>query len=488
MRANVAAALAASMAALAPRAAAQGCATVDIVQDCVALLVSGDYTCEDLACYAPTVPTSGVCGLGANAAAFAEGYTGQCSLTCGQNTDDGVLGEGACHALIAGGIVTCEQDFGAGQQYEGRCDFACGFCSFDPAPPPLPPPTPPSPRGNAGSSLWQCSTNDVLDLTSAPGACSAHIGAGELNCDEHFDGDGQHAGQCAKACQLNILEHPLAFMPEANLEAFAAIGSLQTYYWGYVGATTAQEFVAQMQPGLCQTLIEADLAAGYGDACSGVLNWVLPPSFGGQGACDFACNRCTAFGDDVWSAAEYGHCGSPITANAGDIAQNDPMFCERALSTGGMLCYGDFAPGNQYQGYCDNTCFGAALTTIDGFQAASFIDLTSDADCTAGGGTWVAHTPANTVCKTPAGEPTGDCCTDPTSEDAPQCAAWITAFGGPDLACPNVFAPDRMRAGQCDIACGYCAGALPPPPPPAAVSISSLDSFGLMSNRYLVLC
>ena len=380
-RARLAAALA-GIAALAPRAAAQACATVDtkvdesafgLPADCAALLASEDLalTCEDLACYAPAVPFNGQCGV-QNAA----GYAGQCSLTCGQNTYDGVFGEGACRALIASGTTTCALDYGAGQQYEGSCDFACGFCSIDPAPPPLPPPTPPSPRGNAGSSPWQCNTIDVLDAGSAAGACSAHLGAGELNCDEHFDGDGQHAGQCAKACQLNILEHPLAFMPEANLEAFAAIGSLQTYYWGYVGATTAQEFVAQMQPGLCQTLIEADLAAGYGDACSGVLNWVLPASFGGQGACDFACNRCTAFGDDVWSAAEYGHCGSPITTNAGDIAQNDPMFCERALSTGGMLCYGDFAPGNQYQGYCDNTCFGAALTTIDGFQAASFIDLT----------------------------------------------------------------------------------------------------------------
>ena len=79
MRANVAAALAASMAALAPRAAAQGCATVDIMPDgtplglpanCAALLASGDYTCEDLACYAPAVPFNGQCGV-QNAAGYA---------------------------------------------------------------------------------------------------------------------------------------------------------------------------------------------------------------------------------------------------------------------------------------------------------------------------------------------------------------------------------------------------------------------------------
>ncbi len=446
-----------ALAALLPKVAAQACTTVDtyldgseygLPADCAGLLAMG-YSCEDLACYAPSVPANSQCGVQNPAE-----YAGQCSLTCGQNTYDGVYGEGACDSLIAAGTTSCATDYGTGQTYEGSCDFSCAFCSIDPAPDPLPPPTPPAARGNSGTSPWQCNTRDVLDDMYAAGVCAAHLGTGELSCDEHFAGGGQHAGQCAKACQLNILEHPAAFMAEELVPAFA---NIVQPWWPYVSASTKEEFVAHMQPGLCRILIEADLAAGYGDACSQSFNNLLPADFGGQGVCDFACNRCTTFGDD-WSADEVAQCGSPITVNAADIQLQEP-WCETMLQTGAASCYPDFLSSSPSGGYCDYTCFGAALATpnFGGPQVAEYSHLATKDDCTAGGGAWVVHTPANAQCKTAAGAPTGACCADPTAEDVPQCANWISAFGGVDVACPNLFAPDRMRAGQCDIACGYCA-------------------------------
>ena len=235
-----------SATAMVQQAAAQGCATVDTMPDdsavgnpadCASLLAAG-FTCEDLACYAPALPVDSdnpQCGVH-----NLEGYTGQCSLTCGQNTYDGVFGEGACQALIAAGDLTCELNFAAGGELEGYCDFACGFCSIDPPPPALPPPTPPSLNGNAGTSPWQCQTTDLLDQTYAAGACSTHLGAGELSCEEHFSGLGQHAAQCTLTCQLNILEHPLAFMTADAQLGLAAIQTLQDFYWPIVGATSAQ--------------------------------------------------------------------------------------------------------------------------------------------------------------------------------------------------------------------------------------------------------
>jgi hypothetical protein len=511
--------------ALAPQVAPQACVTADtyldgseigLPADCAGLLAAG-YSCEDLACYAPALaqPAGGArCGVQGR-----HGMAGQCSLTCGQNTYDGVYGEGACDSLIAAGTTSCATDFGAYQAYPGSCDFSCGFCSIEPAPDPLPLPTGPAARGNAGTSPWQCNTRDYLDDTYSAGVCAAHLGIGDLSCNEHFgagntwvehracrgvlpyegatncfmaadddnnycpdsapvDEDGYvwcdcmnaetgqvqlsatqdecyrgglHAGQCAKTCELNIIEHPTAFMPVADVSEFARLVEI---YWPAVGATTEEEFVTQMQPGLCQILIEDDLAQGYGDACSLQFNDLLPASFNGQGMCDFACNRCAAFGN-VWSAAEYADCGSSITANAADVQMQDPTWCDTALRTG-LSCYGDFAPGKAQQGFCDYTCFGAALVSL-GSQVAAHLQYGIEDTCTAEGGVWVVHTPANAICKTAAGEPTGACCANPTAVDAPQCASWISAFGGADVACPNLFAPDRMRAGQCDIVCGYCS-------------------------------
>ena len=121
--------------AMTQQAAAQACATVDTMPDgseyglpadCTSLLAAGDLTCEDLACYAPSVQNPGQCGVQNPA-----GYAAQCSRTCGQNTYDGFYGEGACQTLIVSGTLTCEVNFAAGGQYQGYCDFACGFCSID---------------------------------------------------------------------------------------------------------------------------------------------------------------------------------------------------------------------------------------------------------------------------------------------------------------------------------------------------------------------
>lgn len=465
---RLAASLMVAASGLSRRAAAQGCTTVDLYRDgtmvglprdCAGLLAIG-YSCEDLACYAASVDATdgteeGTCGV-----QNAGGFAGQCSFTCGQDAYDGVFGEGGCRKLIASGTATCAGDFSLGQQFAGDCDFSCGYCASARVPDPIPPPTPPATNGDAGRSPWQCKTTDALDNIAGAGACSAYLAAGQLDCN---GGEGLpvHANECAMTCQLNILEYPLAFMPAENLEQLAAI--FETYYWPVVGATTAQEFVTYMQPGLCQQLIEADLTAGYGDACSQILNNALPPSFGGQGPCDFAYNRCLSFGANVWSASEYDVCGSRPQANAADVAQSNPEFCSQAL-TAGFSCADDFALGHQYAGYCDLLC-----GFPDILQAP--LALSTQSECVAGGGSWVVVTPANTACQTRTGEPTGDCCLSASTEDATQCRSWISAFGGLSIACPNVFAPDRIRAGQCDIACGYCGSpatsdSLPPPPPP----------------------
>ena len=161
-------------------------------------------------------------------------------------------------------------------------DFSCGYCS--PAPPALPPSPPPSAT---------CFAFDYLDANSAPGACSAHLSDGTLTCSD-FAGTGPHAGQCNLACQLNILEHPRAYMGifTGDLEEnVGAIANLFSNVFAQAGASDAASFVPLMEPGLCRTLILA-FADTPNDICTEFLNIVLPESFGGQGACDFACNRC----------------------------------------------------------------------------------------------------------------------------------------------------------------------------------------------------
>ena len=115
----------------AQQAAAQACATVDTMPDgseyglpadCTSLLAAGDLTCEDLACYAPSLQNPGQCGVQNPA-----GYAGQCSLTCGQNTYDGSWGEGACQMQIASGALSCEVGLAAGGHFEVFV-FDCHQC------------------------------------------------------------------------------------------------------------------------------------------------------------------------------------------------------------------------------------------------------------------------------------------------------------------------------------------------------------------------
>ena len=110
------------LAALAPRARAQNCSTVDTfvavgeMTDCGAVLATG-LSCADLACYAPSIGNN----VTACAVQNPGGYAGQCSLTCAQNLRDGVMGEGACAALLQRGDATCDSNFTAGANMVGEC-------------------------------------------------------------------------------------------------------------------------------------------------------------------------------------------------------------------------------------------------------------------------------------------------------------------------------------------------------------------------------
>ena len=87
--------------------------------DCGAVLATG-LSCADLACYAPSIGSD---GLPAAPCAVQNpgGYAGQCSLTCAQNLRDGVMGEGACAALLQRGDATCDSNFTAGADMAGEC-------------------------------------------------------------------------------------------------------------------------------------------------------------------------------------------------------------------------------------------------------------------------------------------------------------------------------------------------------------------------------
>ena len=450
VRARLTAVLAAA-AVWAPRVAGQACATVDtkvdesnigLPADCAGVLALG-YSCEDLACYAPSAPATNpqTCGV-----YNAMGYNGQCSLTCGQNTYDGVYGEGSCNHLIVTGGATCVSDFSVGQQYAGMCDFACGFCTASVTPDPVP--SPPS---------TTCKTFDTLDSGSAPGACSAHLADGTLLCD-HFEGGGLGAGQCSKACQLNVLEHPGSMSAEFQLQYADRMEPV----YGATTATTAEEFLALMSQPLCKTLIEAFWANGV-DVCTAFF---LPAvALNGEGPCDFACNLCAVLPTALapaWASPEMGSgCTSSVqaTANEYDAAgSGGPGACAGLIAGGQWSCAVDFAPG---AGSGNSATDGLGFCNLEcGFADTTYYAVADSAACTAAGGAgYTVSTPGNSPCKDASGAPTGACCADPDGADAPQCASWIATFGGlsgADLACPNVFGPDRIRAGQCDRACGYC--------------------------------
>lgn len=231
-------------------AAGQACRTVDIKADetsigltgsCSELLALG-YSCEDLACYARPVD------LGSNVGAAPlqcgvqnpAGYAGQCSFTCGQNMYDGVMGEGACAATIRTHPAKCATDFGAGGSLAGYCDFACGFCRGAAAHVALPPPPPPRAT---------CATSDLMDTTTSPGSCSSQMAAHLVSCEA---ADSLGVSPCNLACQHNILERPVAYIPATSLEGLAG---LFEPLFPALGVTSAAEFVPLMQPGISPTIL-----------------------------------------------------------------------------------------------------------------------------------------------------------------------------------------------------------------------------------------
>ena len=75
---------------------------------------------------------------------------------------------------------------------------------------------------------------------------------------------------------------------------------------------------------------------------------------------------------------------------------------------------------------------------------------------------------------------TNGCCSAPGAYagDAACCAEWLqldtedATIAVDGFTCESLFAPGRLYAGMCDIACGYC------PPPAYAPLCSSLVDFG----------
>jgi hypothetical protein len=400
--------------------AGQDCLTVDTRRDggCAELLSLG-FSCEDLACYARPVDLSGVGGRPVRCGVQrAAGYAGQCSWTCGQNAYDGIYGEGSCAAALRTHPTRCHTQYARGAPREGQCDFACGFCSAaDSAPAPLPPPPPPR---------RSCATSDLMDQTTAPGSCSAHIFDGRVSCDVAAATTSAGVSPCNLACQHNVLEHPTAYVPPSNLEDLA---SLFAPLFPALGVPNAAGFVRLMRPGLCQTLIAAFAQQTQQDLCAGYLNDVLLPimPLNGQGACDFACNLCHS-DDRVWSTGELAEC------------------------------------------------------RVDSLEGGATVHADSRNECEATGGTYVITTPANLDCSR------GDCCSHNPAGDTPQCPSWIAAFG--EHACSDVFAPDRARAGQCDEACGFCdAPQQTAAAQSLSHSIEcTLDEFGLRSATVTEVC
>ena len=112
-------------------------------------------------------------------------------------------------------------------------------------------------------------------------------------------GAGANATACNLACELNLLEHPLAYMNDGMVDTVA--DTLVMNGWGpVVGAETAAEMRASFagqtraadgsitSPGICQVIIEAS----EDDACATVLAPGALITDIDIGLCDFACGYC----------------------------------------------------------------------------------------------------------------------------------------------------------------------------------------------------
>eukprot|EP01047_Picozoa_sp_COSAG01_P069435 COSAG01_NODE_10272_length_2204_cov_1.907363_1_plen_578_part_10 len=297
-------------------------------------------------------------------------YAGYCNLYCNHNKYDvtpnlqGSNGQifPSCAALLAAGY-SCTAHFGSGQQLgvggviqqgmapntHGFCDFECGFC-----------PRTYTPRQD------DCWVSDKYDHTNGLGSCAALLAAGTYSCSAHFHSGRSFAGHCNLACELNLLEHPAAYVA-------AGVTQAQIDYIAGVLAPgiglNVTAFKAIMRPGtssaqgLCQVLIEAYANAGV-DACN--LYFAQRRLLFGvaHGMCDFACGFCqatdglqyvantTVFAVTTPDCLTPGDCCS--VANASNYT-GDAASCAVSLAAG-IQCGHLFAPDRAFSGQCDLAC------------------------------------------------------------------------------------------------------------------------------------
>lgn len=357
-------------------ATAQSCTTTnhyDVQQGdgaCAALL-QGSHTCAE----------SFVGG--------SNSIAGACNLQCEVNNYDAQYGAGSCNFMIAVGIfdcaagtangVACEVipaalDDGTQPPAEGCCDFACGACAAaDTTCDALPPAT-----GSAttGTAPGVTAPVDYIDLSgaSAPGACSTALASGMETCAAIASGTSTVLlpgnGYCNLACQFNMLEAPLEYVPQSMLDVL--IGGLGATGASWLGITTATTNVYDDAAGAGQC--DALVAAGY--TCNGYFslggvmgfmgssgNGSLPPTglTSTPGLCDITCA-------DDWNATTgASHAdvqAAMVQATTGDTPT--PRLCEKAiLASAGSIAFNgsalDFLPAGWI---CDTDLMGPSFMTV----------------------------------------------------------------------------------------------------------------------------
>ena len=418
-------------------------------------------------------------------------YSNYCSRSCGHNVLDGSEGTlGHCESLIAADTSLCATQYDAFQSSEGLCDFACGFCA--------PPPPPPESR--------TCWVQDNLDVQPPAewGSCSELINSGLFSCDEHFHGAGagagSHVGQCNLACELNLLEHPLAYMNDGMVDTVA--NALMQNGLGderVVGVENAAEMRASFagqtraadgsitSPGICQVIIEAEAALGV-DACATVLAPGVLITDIDIGLCDFACGYCqptnpvqyvapsvTVTDCDTMGAC----CSATYTGARGDrnisssVYEADAALCEAGTGVAQWSCETMFAPDRPFAGLCDLQCgyCGDLCEDVDCGENGSCNTDTGHCDCSGG---YLGH-----QCQF-----TFNQCT-PGHEDYDDACCWMAGPSSPLAEAEQaMLLASSTNVWDHTLGAGQCAQALAPPPPAppsggamtAGCSVQTLDT------------
>jgi hypothetical protein len=425
-------------------------------------------------------------------------YAGYCNLYCNHNKYDvtpnlaGSSGQviPSCAALLAIGYG-CTTHFGSGQQLgvggviqtgmtpntHGLCDFECGFC----------PPT----YTHRQDDCW---VSDKYDNVNGLGSCAALLAAGTYSCNTHFHSGGSLAGHCNLACELNLLEHPAAYIAAGATQAQidAIVGVLAPS----VGLSVTA-FKARMLPGtssargLCQVLIEAYANSGV-DSCNLYLAQRKLVHGLPYGMCDFACGFCQAT-DGLQYAANTtvfavatpdcltpGDCCS--VANASDYT-GDGASCAVSLAAG-IECGHLFAPDRAFSGQCDLAC-GYCLPSGD---PCANINCGAHGNCTSVngigtcmcdigwlGGSCQFTTAQCTASSSAYNSSNSSCCLTMSHPIHLQTTIRQLMTAGEDFwdyengngtcasqlaaghTCAEFMAPGRPFEARCDFTCGFCA-------------------------------